>query len=124
MLSRSSSRRILRAIAGGLVLLAAVAGPAAVAHAATYHAYAPPGVYGAWTQVATHLGAMHFSIDVAPVGSTVVQSEVVYVDRSGRITTRPFHGHIDIDTCNCVATVQVRCKGIPTGSAVTITCIP
>jgi hypothetical protein len=110
----------LRAAAAGLALLAAIAGVASTAHAATYHAYAPPNAFGVWVQVGAHANATAFSISATPVGATSIVGEVRYFGVDGREKIEPFIGSTVIRTCNCVATVQVRFKGIPLGSAVDV----
>jgi len=110
----------LRAAVAALALLAVFTGLGRTANAATCHAYAPPNYFGTWTQVGAHIGAAHYSITVTPVGNTVVASEVRYFDVNGHMRIQPFHGRIEIDTGDSYGTIQIRCKGIPLGSAVKI----
>jgi hypothetical protein len=114
----------LRSTFSVLALLAAIAGLSRYTDAGTYHAYAPPNVFGDWTTVATHAGALRFSISVAPVGSTRVVSEVKYFAPDGHERISRFYGRIEIATCNCVGSIQVRSMGIPFGSGLDITCNP
>jgi hypothetical protein len=124
MLSRHPPGRALRTMAAGLALLASIAGVASTAHATTYHAYAPPNVFGGWVQVGAYANATSFSISVTPVGATAIVGEVRYFGTDGQLKIEQFFGSIAIQTCNCVGTLQVRFKGIPLGSAVNVNVNP
>ena len=94
------------------------------AHASTYSAYAGPNVFGPWIQIGAHAGAVAYSIKATPVGSTTIVGEVAYFGVDGQRKVEPFYGSTVIRTCHCVGTIQVHFKGIPTGSAVTVTINP
>ena len=122
MLAARPPKPFLREAAVALTLAVAIAGLASADNPTTYHAYAPPIVFGPWTKVGEHTGSARFLIIAKPVGSTFIQCEVEYFDSDGHKKVEQFPGNtpIRIKTCDCYATVRVRCKGIPTGTAVEI----
>jgi hypothetical protein len=105
-------------LAAGLMLIATTV------HAATFSAYAGPNVFGPWTQIGSHAGAITYTINASPVGNTAIVGEVAYFAADGQRKVEPFYGSTVIRTCNCYATVQVRFKGIPLGSAVNVNVSP
>jgi len=90
-----------------------------LAAAATEHdVYAPPMVFGPWVTVASHGGAVRVHIRVEPLGDTVVTGQVRYfraIDKTQ--VTVDFSREVEVTTANVWANVEVRLRGIPTGSA-------
>jgi hypothetical protein len=97
---------------------------AQVCPADTYNAYAPPNAWGTPVALRAHLGAATITISYRVVGDTVVVGEVAYFNKDGNEVKEMFNGEITIRTGNVVAQPKVRFKGIPLGSAVTVTTKP
>jgi hypothetical protein len=112
--------RHLALLAG--ILTAGLVPLISTAHAGTtYNLYAPPHTFGPWTHVGAHAGSAGFKITATPLGNTAVVGEVQWFDVDGRQKVSQFHGVTYVRTCNCYGTIKVRLKGIPLGSAVTVT---
>ena len=79
--------------------------------------YAPPMIYGPWRQIAAHGGPVAFDISVTPVGDTQIVGEVRYTNRTGEKTVDRFIGDVSIRTGNVWDKIEVRLKGVPTGSS-------
>ncbi|TBA03105.1 hypothetical protein [Rhizobium ruizarguesonis] len=88
--------------------------------------YAPPMVWGPEVTVASHIGSVTFNISYEAVGDTLVIGRVIYFkgEDSGKQVTEEFKDDTTITTSDSVANVRCQFKGIPTGSAVDITCDP
>jgi hypothetical protein len=108
-------RKSLSIVGAVLVLVSAVAADARAQPPVM--AYAPPMTYGAWTHVRNHIGPATMTITVTPLGDTAVFGEIKYFDRTGHERIEPFFTVVTIRTCDCVAPVYVRLKGVPLGSA-------
>ena len=117
-----SYRHLLSALGVGVLLLAA----AAQARASQHSAYAPPGAFGPWTTVASHVGSVGYTITAKPTGNvpTRLVGEVSYYDEAGNPVTRQFSGSVSFRTGRAYANVQVRFKAIPTGTFVDVTVSP
>ena len=91
-----------------------------------FSAYAPPVIYGAWQEVAAHIGSVTYTITVAPVGDTLLMGEVMYFKGTGAgtQTVESIVQTATITTSDSVATVKVIFKGVPTGTAVDGTITP
>lgn len=99
---------------------AELASPTNAQRVKSYSVYAPPLVYGNWTKVGSHIGRVAFAIDVTPIGGTRVFGQVKYYV-NGRIRTEDFTGSIVIQTGNDIASIRIRLKGVPLGSACRVT---
>jgi hypothetical protein len=86
-----------------------------------FNAYAPPGVYGAWYKIKSHMGVSIFTITAKPIGKTMLKGRVRYWKHSkgkDRQVVEEFIDDIEITTANVVGVIEVSFKGIPTGTAV------
>lgn len=85
-----------------------------------FHAYAPPDIWGMWTTISSHVGSVSYEISYSAVGNTLVVAQVRYWQGpgNGTQTVEDFRDDINVDTADCVGNVEVRFKGVPTGSAV------
>jgi hypothetical protein len=84
-----------------------------------FTSYAPPLVYGAWTEAIGGLARRsRIRIKVNPVGETTIFGEVRYFDSTNSKVTQEFQGTALIETSDGLQNVEVRFKGVPTGSAV------
>lgn len=79
--------------------------------------YAPPAVFGNWQTVSSHIGPMKYAITVEPIGDTKVFGEIRYYNKEGKQVVKPFHDKVEIEVGNSIANVEVRLKGVPTGSS-------
>ncbi len=86
-----------------------------------HQVWAAPIRYGPWAVVGEHTGRDHFVISVEPIGSTSVDGEVKYYNRSNELTTETFAKQVAFDVGDSYANVQVRLKGTPTGSSCWVT---
>lgn len=111
---------MFRHVSLGLILATATLSSSVTARAASYSAYAGPGVFGSWTQVGAYLSSVRFSISASPVGKTAIVGEARYYGTDGQLKVEPFYGSTTVTTCNCVGTLQVRFKGLPLGTAVNV----
>lgn len=104
------------------ILLLALALASVVAYpqnkALSFDAYAPPMVFGKWKTILSHAGSQRVTIEVEPVGNTIVIGEVRYWQREDKQITCQFKDSITIQTAKVVAVIEVRFKGNPTGTAV------
>jgi hypothetical protein len=91
-----------------------------------FAAYAPPMLWGPSVAVASHLGAVTYTIEYSAVGDTLVMGRVTYWkgEGGGRKVTEEFRDRTTITTSNSVGTVECEFKGVPLGSAVDGSCSP
>lgn len=87
-----------------------------------YDAYAGPTVWGPGVALKGHLGAATYTLEATPLGDTKVIGEVTYVGEGGKTVTPQFNDTITFRVGEYVGQPTVRFKGIPFGSAVTVTC--
>ncbi|MDE1464033.1 hypothetical protein [Spartinivicinus poritis] len=80
--------------------------------------YAPPMVWSPQTSIMGHIGSARFKIDIKTLGDTLVHSLVRYWGTSERWQETQFNGSISIRTGNAAASVYMKYKGVPLGSAV------
>lgn len=83
--------------------------------------YAPPSIFGPWVVVASHTTALSFGFNFGPTGDTSIDGEVRYYSSNSpnqKVVNSIFNGTI-IRTANVIANVEVRFRGVLTGSAVT-----
>ena len=83
-----------------------------------FNAYAPPVVWGPWTQIKSHGGPVSFTVKYKAVGSTLVLGKVRYWKESDKKVEQQFVDRITIKTANVWGNIDVCFKGIPLGSAV------
>jgi hypothetical protein len=80
--------------------------------------YAPPNVFGEWTEIAAHIGGpMKFKVRVEPIGETIVTGEIEYFDKDNKKVSRSFFKEATVEVGNSYASVRVRLKGTPFGSS-------
>jgi hypothetical protein len=91
-----------------------------------FESYAPPVVWGPWQVVASHAGSVNYEISVEPIGDTVIYGQVQYWkgNGGGNQVVEDFRESTNVSTSNSYANVEVRFKGIPTGTAVRGTIAP
>jgi hypothetical protein len=83
-----------------------------------FQVYGGPDVFGPWEIVASHIGRAGYTIQVTPIGDTVVVGVVRYFgEGDSRPRTESFSEQVSIQTGDSVANVDVRLKGVPTGSS-------
>ena len=78
-------------------------------------------MWGPEVHLQAHTSAITYTISYAAVGKTTVIGEVTYAASNGQFVTRQFNGSITFTTGNFVDSPIVKFKGIPFGSAVTVT---
>jgi hypothetical protein len=91
-----------------------------------FNSYAPPLLWGPWEGIASHIGSVAYEISYKAVGSTLVTAEVRYFKGQG-VGIQVIEGFTDetnVTTADCVANIEVRFTGTPTGSAVEGLIIP
>ncbi len=96
------------------------------AHAAGgISAWAPPGAWGVWQQLASQIsGPITYKITAEPVGSTAVVGQVAYVDETGKEHIMDFHKDVTFRTGNYSHWIRVRFKGFPLVTVVAVTITP
>ena len=83
--------------------------------------YAPPIAFGSWQKLFSHLGEPNrFTIVATPLGDTVITGEVRYYDIKNDLRVQSFPNEITIEVGKCVCDVDLRFRGVPTGSAVDV----
>jgi hypothetical protein len=77
-------------------------------------------MWGAWQTIASHSSSVTYEISYEPVGDTVVVAQVQYWKGSGggSQVVEDFSKETSITTSESIANVNVRFKGVVTGSAV------
>jgi hypothetical protein len=89
-----------------------------------FAAYAGPSTWGAWVNIADHLGVVKYRITGQAVGDTVLRSRVRYFKGPNNQVIEEWADSVSITTGDVVASVEVSFMGIPTGSAVNGTISP
>jgi hypothetical protein len=92
-----------------------------------YAAYAPPSMWGTWTNIANYAGVVTYSITASPDGSTVLKCQVRYYaagDTPGNPTVSDWNDSTTVTTGDAIGTLDVRFQGVPTGSSVSGTITP
>lgn len=91
----------------------------------SYIFYAPPLVFSPWVVVGSHVGQITYTISFKPQGDTQIQAQVRYFENKNlpRVERDILSG-TSITTSDSVANVEMRFKGIPTGSAVDVSIVP
>lgn len=82
-----------------------------------FSAYANPGSWGGWVQIAAHGGRVSYAIDYRAIGDTFVTAAVNYYGPNGWVR-QIFHGSISFTTGNAWAAIHVCFHGNPLGSTV------
>ncbi|MCX4027788.1 hypothetical protein H0A36_25205 [Endozoicomonas sp. SM1973] len=90
----------------------------AIASCKRFAGYAPPMVWSPQTSIMGHIGSTSFKIDIKTLGSTLVHSLVRFWGPSERWQEKQFNGSTSIRTGDAAASVYMRYKGVPLGSAV------
>jgi hypothetical protein len=85
----------------------------------SFTGYATPLAFGPWVTAIGGLGyAASVRIDVQPVGDTVIFGEVKFFNEAGVKETIQFQGTALFKTGDSLQNIDVRFKGVPTGSGV------
>lgn len=83
--------------------------------------YAPPMVFGPWEKLFSHIGDPNtYTITASPQGDTAITGEVRYFGVDGRQHVTAIIRQVTINVGNCVCNVDVRFRGVPTGSYVDV----
>ncbi|MES2684710.1 MAG: hypothetical protein V4650_14415 [Pseudomonadota bacterium] len=86
--------------------------------AKTFTAYAPPLLWGVWTNILSHGGVVSKKITYAPIGDTVVMGKVRYYKKKDKQVEEEFKDETTITTADVWANIEVCFKGVVTGSTV------
>lgn len=84
----------------------------------TFTAYAPPSTWGPWMTIESHGGPVAFKITYSVIGDTLVMAMVRYFDSADHQAEIEFKDEITFQTADVWANIEVRFKGIVTGSTV------
>jgi len=85
-----------------------------------FYSYAPPSYWSNWKEVASYMGSVRYAIRAWADGNTSLFAQVRYWDSDGDLVTYSLDSNwFYFRTGNYIGTVEVRFKGVPTGSSVT-----
>lgn len=106
-----------KALVGAMAVLFLL--PLNAGAATTLNAYAPPSVWGEWTELPGHIGSVGYALSYMVVGNaTAVVAQVEFVGDNGELVTKGFSGFSSFKTGPFVGAPLVRFTGTPLGYAV------